>query len=58
MTALAGLWDRRGKQGAGEGAVGRMLDAQAVYGPEPAARRTFGTVTLGRRLFSLLPEDL
>ncbi|WP_294190482.1 asparagine synthase-related protein [uncultured Sphingomonas sp.] len=57
MTALAGLWDRRGGQGAGEGAVGRMLDAQAVYGPEPAARRTLGEATLGRRLFSLLSED-
>ncbi|NTS66785.1 asparagine synthetase B [Sphingomonas sp. HHU CXW] len=57
MTALAGLWDRRGVQGAWEGAVGRMLDAQAIYGPEPAARRTLGEATLGRRLFSLLPED-
>lgn len=57
MTALAGLWDRRGGRSAGEGAVGRMLDAQAVYGPEPAARRTLGEATLGRRLFSLLPED-
>ncbi|WP_294356844.1 asparagine synthase-related protein [uncultured Sphingomonas sp.] len=57
MTALAGLWDRRGGQSTGEGAVGRMLDAQAIYGPEPAARRTLGEATLGRRLFSLLPED-
>ena len=60
MTALAGLWCRRGEGARGEspeGAVTRMLDAQAIYGPEPAARRTSGTTTLGRRLYSLLPED-
>jgi asparagine synthase (glutamine-hydrolysing) len=55
MTALAGLWDRR--RTTTEGAVGRMLDAQAIYGPEMPARRSLGDVTLGRRLYSLLPED-
>lgn len=55
MTALAGLWGLRGE--GSEGPVGRMLDAQAIYGPEPAARRTLGETTLGRRLYSLLPED-
>lgn len=55
MTALAGLWSRRDE--ATEAAVGGMLDAQAIYGPEPAARRTLGATTLGRRLFPLLPED-
>ena len=59
MTALAGLWYRHGGEygESSEGAVTRMLDAQAIYGPEPAARRTSGTTTLGRRLYSLLPED-
>jgi len=58
MTALAGLWRRRpGWAGGGEDAVGRMLDAQAIYAPEPAVRRTSGETTLGRRLFALVPED-
>ena len=55
MTALAGLWSRRGD--GSDGAVGRMLDAQAIYGPDPAVRRTLGGTTLGRRLFASLPED-
>lgn len=55
MTALAGLWSRRGDDTGA--AVGRMLDAQAMWGPEPAARRTLGAATLGRRLWALLPED-
>lgn len=55
MTALAGLWCRRGD--GTEGRVGRILDAQAMYGPEPAARRTMANTTLGRRLYSLLAED-
>jgi len=55
MTALAGLWSRRDEATAR--VVGRMLDAQAAYGPEPAIHRTLGDTTLGRRLYPLLPED-
>lgn len=55
MTALAGLWSRRGE--ATEAPVGRMLEAQAAFGPEPAIHRTIGAVTLGRRLYPLVPED-
>lgn len=55
MTALAGLWSRR--SGTPETAVGQMLDAQAIYGPDPAVRRTLGPTSLGRRLFPLLVED-
>ncbi len=55
MTALAGLWSRRGETT--EGTVGRMLDAQASFGPEPAIRRTLDGATLGRRLYPLIPED-
>ena len=55
MTALAGLWSRRGE--ATETAVGRMLDAQAAFGPDPAIRRTLDAATLGRRLYPLVPED-
>lgn len=55
MTALAGLWSRRGERT--EVTAGRMLDAQASFGPEPAICRTLETVTLGRRLYPLVPED-
>jgi asparagine synthase (glutamine-hydrolysing) len=55
MTALAGLWSRRGEMT--DRAVGRMLDGQASFGPEPAVRRTLDTATLGRRLYPLVPED-
>lgn len=63
MTALAGLWSRRG-EGAGENIgsdaraiVERMLDAQVSFGPDPAIHRTLGIATLGRRLYPLTPED-
>jgi asparagine synthase (glutamine-hydrolysing) len=55
MTALAGLWSRRGE--ATQSAVGRMLDAQAAFGPDPAISRTLDAATLGRRLYPLVPED-
>lgn len=55
MTALAGLWSRAGIDTGP--LVRRMLDGQAMYGPEPAALRTSGEVTLGRRLYPMLVED-
>jgi len=55
MTALAGLWSRR--DAASETTVGRMLDAQAAFGPDAAIRRTLDSATLGRRLYALVPED-
>ncbi len=58
MTALAGYWSFA------EGAdvarsCAKMLQAQQVYAPGPQAAKQWndGYTALGRRLFSLLPED-
>lgn len=56
MTALAGYWDFSGP-GEAVRQCERMLAAQQIYGPEPAACRSDGGISLGRRLFPLLPED-
>jgi asparagine synthase (glutamine-hydrolysing) len=56
VTAIAGLWSFGGRPGADRG-VDRMLRAQQVYGPEQPAAWSDGELALGRRLFSLLPED-
>lgn len=56
MTALAGFWSFGGASDAAQ-TCSRMLQAQQVYAPAAAAVRSAGPVTLGRRLFSLLPED-
>jgi len=57
MTALAGLWHIDGMPGA-EVACGRMLAAQAIYGPHGEAIWSDGAIALGRRLFRTLPEDV
>lgn len=56
MTALAGYWSAEGKGGAGE-ACQRMLRSQQIYAPAPAAVWSRGDIGLGRRLFSMMPED-
>lgn len=56
MTALAGIWDWRGKGGQ-RAALARMLGAQAIYGPHGQAEWAGGEVALGRRLYRTLPED-
>lgn len=57
MTAIAGLWRFDGRPDA-EAGVKRMLAAQSIYGPHDEAHWTGETVSLGRRLFQLLPEDV
>lgn len=56
MTALAGFWSF-GASVDPRGAVDRMLRAQSIYAPAPPVAVAAGDVALGRRLFSLLPED-
>lgn len=56
MTALAGLWSFGGGPDP-SAACSRMLDAQALYGPERPAIWSDGRIALGRRLYRLLPED-
>jgi asparagine synthase (glutamine-hydrolysing) len=56
MTALAGLWRFDGRPDAADG-CGRMLAAQAFYGPDAGAQWSESDVALGRRLMRLLPED-
>jgi len=56
VTAIAGHWSF----GAGpepDRSLDRMLKALQVYGPEAPASWSGGEIALGRRLFSLLPED-
>ncbi len=55
MTAIAGTWRLDGRPDAAT-CVGRMLDAQAIYGTDGAAWSR-GDVALGRRIHRLLPED-
>lgn len=57
MTALAGIWDSRGDRDVGEDCA-RMLAAQSMYGRHGEKRWVDGAVTLGRRLWRLLPEDV
>jgi len=56
MTALAGYWSF-GDTAEGASVCERMLATQRVYAPDPAICRTDRSVSIGRRLFSLLPED-
>jgi asparagine synthase (glutamine-hydrolysing) len=56
MTALAGLWTF-GLPIDAHQQCGRMLDAQAQYGPEPPISWQGKGVAVGCRLFPLLPED-
>jgi len=56
MTALAGVWRFDGRPDAAASCT-RILAAQAIYAPDPAAQWAEGDVAFGRRLFRLLPED-
>jgi asparagine synthase (glutamine-hydrolysing) len=56
VTALAGLWSF-GSSLSPDQCVERMLRGQQVYAPAAPAHWSGGEVALGRRLFSLLPED-
>ena len=56
MSAIAGLWNFDGKPAAA--GCGRMLAAQAMYGPHHGAAWCEGEMALGRRLFRSLPEDV
>jgi asparagine synthase (glutamine-hydrolysing) len=57
MSAIAGIWDFRGRQGVAEDCA-RMLAAQSIYGRHGENRWAEDTVALGRRLSKLLPEDV
>src|ERR1051326_265197 len=56
MTALAGIWDQRSGCDVFEYCA-RMLAAQSVYGRDGESRWDASTVSLGCRLWRLLPED-
>src|SRR5947209_6926607 len=56
MSAIAGIWDALGRRDVRE-ECGRMLAAQSIYGRNGENRWTHGTISLGRRLAKLLPED-
>lgn len=56
MSAIAGVWRFDHKPEA-EGDCARMLAAQQIYGPHEEAQWSGGQLALGRRLYSVLPED-
>ena len=57
MSAIAGAWRLDGAPDAAD-ACARMLSAQSLYGPHAVARWDGEDISLGRRLFRLLPEDI
>jgi asparagine synthase (glutamine-hydrolysing) len=56
MSAIAGVWTR-GVEPAPQVACARLLAAQSIYGPHATDQWDGGEISLGRRLFRLLPED-
>lgn len=56
MTALAGVWNIRGRPDAGD-SCRRMLAAQRIYGPHGDAVWDAGDIAFGRSIFEALPED-
>lgn len=56
MTAIAGCWSFRGSPDA-DAACDAMLQAQRSYGPDRSDRLTSGSLSAGRNLCRLLPED-
>ncbi len=56
MTALAGWWDLGGGRDPAD-QCRAMLAAQQMYGNEDAALASSGRITMGCKLFKLLPED-
>jgi asparagine synthase (glutamine-hydrolysing) len=58
MSAVAGLWTFDGSAAAGGGDACRaMLLAQKAYGPDASDALELGSLSLGRNLYKLLPED-
>lgn len=57
MTALAGFW-RFEPSGSSKQACERMLQAQHAYGLGRAVCSSDGSLAIGRRLTTLLPEDV
>jgi asparagine synthase (glutamine-hydrolysing) len=56
MTAIAGFWSLDDRPDAAS-ACERMLKSQQIYGPQAPAMASDGAITVGQRLFGLLPED-
>ncbi len=57
MSAIAGVWTQR----AGPDprvACAQILNAQAIYGPHASDQLDLGEVSLSRRLFRTVPEDI
>ena len=58
MSAVAGLWTFGGGAAAGGGHACRaMLLAQQAYGPDASDTAELGSLSLGRNLYRLVPED-
>jgi asparagine synthase (glutamine-hydrolysing) len=57
LSAIAGYWSFSGRPGARH-CCERMLAAQHVYGPGRPVCWSESGISLGRRLFPLLPEDV
>jgi asparagine synthase (glutamine-hydrolysing) len=57
MSAIAGVWTWSAGPDPRAGCA-RILNAQAVYGPHASDQSDLGEVSLGRRLFRTLPEDI
>ncbi|HEY0313944.1 MAG TPA: asparagine synthetase B [Allosphingosinicella sp.] len=58
MSAVAGLWTFDGGAVAADGDACRaMLLAQQAYGPDACDAAHLGSLSLGRNLYRLLPED-
>lgn len=56
MSSICGIWDESGEAPVST-LLERMLDAQAMYGPDRRFRWSAGGVALGGNLMHLLPED-
>lgn len=57
MSAIAGVWTQ-GARPDPRGACARILSAQGLYGPHASDQLDLGAISLGRRLFRTLPEDV
>lgn len=57
MSALAGVWDFRGRDDGGE-RCRAMLAAQSAFGPHASNQVTTNSVAIGRNLTRTLPEDV
>ncbi len=57
MSALAGFWRFDGKPDTAASCA-RMLAVQALYGPHDEHQWDLASISIGRRLFRTLPEDI